>query len=317
MPKYLLSALAILLPSSLMAAEYEVPGDFSSIQAAVNASVDGDSIRVGPGNWPGRLDFRGKQITIESTDGPQATLLDANGVGSVVIFKANETNDSVLDGFTITGGAGTSLNGEITGGGIYVFEASPTILNCVITGNSAYFGGGVGIWQGSPVIRNCTFANNHADGDGGGLRLHEYTELVIEECVFTGNTANVFGGGVAYGNYSEGLHINCLFDSNTAGLRGGAIASACDCNDPVLEQSDFCNSQPDHILGGWQDNGLNEFCPVCKMDVNTDSVVDVNDVLQVIEAWGGCVCVEDIDGDTVVGVNDLLLILSEYGDCPA
>ena len=53
------------------------------------------------------------------------------------------------------------------------------------------------------------------------------------------------------------------------------------------------------------------------MDVNTDSVVDVNDVLQVIEAWGGCVCVEDIDGDTVVGVNDLLLILSEYGDCPA
>ena len=317
MPQPKLTYLALLMSSTLMAAEYQVPGDFSSIQEAVNASVDGDLIQVGPGSWPGRLDFRGKQITIESTDGPQTTTLDANGVGSVVIFKANETSNSVLDGFTITGGTGSSLNGEITGGGIYVLEASPTIRNCIITDNSAYFGGGVGIWQGSPVIRNCTFTNNHADGDGGGLRLHEYTDLLIEGCVFTNNTANVFGGGVAYGNYSEGLHINCFFDSNTAGLRGGAIASACDCNDPVLEESDFCNSQPDHILGGWQDNGLNEFCPVCKMDVNTDSIVDVNDVLQVIEAWGGCVCVEDIDGDTVVGVNDLLLILSEYGECPA
>tara|TARA_Y100000589_G_scaffold294223_1_gene299718 strand:- start:2201 stop:3154 length:954 start_codon:yes stop_codon:yes gene_type:complete len=309
--------LAALLASTAMAAEYEVPGDFNTIQEAVNGAVDGDVIRVGPGTWPGRLDFRGKQITIESMDGPSTTTLNANGVGSVVLFQSSETTNSILDGFTITGGTGSLLEGEITGGGIHVVESSPTIQNCIITGNTAYFGGGVAIWEGAPIIRGCTFTNNHADGDGGGLRLHHYSQLSMENCTFTNNSANVFGGGINYGHYSQGLHANCFFDSNVAGLRGGAIASACDCNDPALSNSDFCNSQPDHILGGWEDEGSNEFCPVCTMDVNADSVVDVNDVLQVIEAWGGCVCVEDIDGDTVVGVNDLLLILSEYGECPA
>ena len=317
MNRFLLCMLVLTLNANTPAGEFAVPGDFSSIQAAVNQAVDGDIIRVGPGSWPGRLDFRGKKITVESTNGPDATTLDANGIGSVVIFKARETANSILDGFTITGGTGTLHEGEKTGGGIYVFESSPTIQNCIISDNSAYFGGGVAIWEGAPVIRDCLFTNNHADGDGGGLRLHYYAQLSMDNCTFTNNTANVFGGGINYGHYSQGLHANCFFDSNIAGLRGGAIASACDCNDPTLSGSDFCNSQPDHILGGWQDSGQNEFCPVCTMDVNADAVVDVNDVLQVIEAWGGCVCVEDIDGDTVVGVNDLLLILSEYGECPA
>ena len=185
-----------------------------------------------------------------------------------------------------------------------------------MTGNSAYFGGGIGIWEGGPTLENCLFTDNHADGDGGGLRLHHFSYPVLQDCVFTNNTADVFGGAIAYGNDSDGQHINCIFDGNTAGLRGGAIASACDCNDPQLWNSDFCNSLPDHILGGWHDNGGNNFCPVCAMDINADGTVDVNDVLQVINAWGNCVCVEDVDGDTVVGVNDLLAILAEYGSCP-
>ncbi|MEE2906326.1 MAG: right-handed parallel beta-helix repeat-containing protein [Planctomycetota bacterium] len=305
-----------LLASAVLGTEYEVPGDFPSIQDAVNAASTGDTINVGPGTWPGRLDYRGKDLLIRSTAGIEDTILDANGVGTVVIFTSGEGPGAILEGFTITNGSGQLHQGEMTGGGIQIVESSPTIRDCLITNNTAHNGGGIAIWESSPVIEHCTFTYNHADGDGGGLRLHHFTTLILQDCTFTENSAQVFGGAIAYGNDSDGEHIDCQFDSNTAGLRGGAIASACDCNDPQLWGSNFCNSVPDHILGGWQDFGGNEFCPVCAMDVSADGTVDVNDVLQVINAWGNCICVEDVDGDTVVGVNDLLAILSEYGPCP-
>ncbi|MBG80194.1 MAG: hypothetical protein CMJ39_05730 [Phycisphaerae bacterium] len=312
-----LSALLAISPSAL-GADYAVPGDYASIQDAVNAASSGDVITVGPGTWPGRLDFRGKDLTVRSSDGPESTTIDSNGVSSGVLFRTQEGPGAVLEGFTITGGTGSlHANESFTlGGGIAVVSSAPTIRNCILTKNSAHFGGGIGIWEGSPVIEDCLFIANHATGDGGGLRLHEFSYPIIRNSSFLQNTADVFGVGIAYGNDSDGQHIDCMFDGNTAGLRGGAIASACTCNDPNLSGSSFCNSLPDHILGGWQDNGGNDFCPVCAMDVDADGDVDTDDILQVISAWGGCICVEDVDGDTVVGVNDLLAVVAEFGDCP-
>ncbi len=312
-------ALTILLGSStgLSAAEWDVPGDFSSIQAAVLAAAAGDVITVAPGTYTGRLDFRGKDVVVQSSDGPEHTIIDGGGMTSCVLFLQGETNDAVLDGFTVTGGRGSMHESFLTGGGIHIVNSSPSIRNCVLRNNTAHFGGGIAIWEGSPSIENCVFEYNHASGDGGGLRLHYYTTAIIRDCVFFENTADVFGGGITYGHYSEGQQIDCIFDGNTAGLRGGAISSACDCNDPRLIRSSFCNSVPDHILGGWQDFGGNDFCAICDMDVTADGVVDVNDILQVIAAWGGCICVEDVDGDTVVGVDDLLAVIAAYGDCPS
>ena len=49
-------------------------------------------------------------------------------------------------------------------------------------------------------------------------------------------------------------------------------------------------------------------------DVNGDGVVDFNDLLLVLSAWGDCAgCAEDVDGDGMVGFTDLLLILSAWG----
>ena len=305
-----------LLSSAALAAEHDVPGDFQNIQQAITAASSGDIINVGPGTWTGRVDFRGKDLWIRSTSGMEATILDAQGLSSVVMFISGEGSGAILEGFTVTRGTGQLFQGDLTGGGVQIVESSPTIRDCHFTNNNATFGGGVAIWEGSPVIEDCLFTNNSANYDGGGLRLHHFTTLILQNCTFQDNSAGVFGGAIAYGNDSEGEHIECEFDGNTAGLRGGSIASACDCNDPQLTGSNFCNSIPDHILGGWQDYGGNDFCPVCAMDLNTDGVVNVNDVLQVINAWGGCVCVEDVDGDNVVGVNDLLAVIGEYGQCP-
>jgi hypothetical protein len=55
----------------------------------------------------------------------------------------------------------------------------------------------------------------------------------------------------------------------------------------------------------------------CLADVNGDGMVDVQDLLQLLGAWGLCVCCdEDIDGDRFVGVPDLLQLLAAWGPCP-
>ncbi len=60
------------------------------------------------------------------------------GSGNVVVYNESIDPTSLLDGFTITGGASQS------GGGMYNFKASPIINNCVFTNNAAAANGGTG-----------------------------------------------------------------------------------------------------------------------------------------------------------------------------
>ena len=79
-----------LLSGVAIGADYSVPGDFPAIQEAVNAASAGDVINVGPGTWPGRLDFRGKDLTVRSTSGAEVTIIDSNGIGSTILFQTEE-----------------------------------------------------------------------------------------------------------------------------------------------------------------------------------------------------------------------------------
>ncbi|MCH2132235.1 MAG: YHYH protein [Phycisphaerales bacterium] len=49
----------------------------------------------------------------------------------------------------------------------------------------------------------------------------------------------------------------------------------------------------------------------CDSDITTDGQVDVNDVLDIVGAWG--TDAHDTDGDGVCGVNELLQVLQEFG----
>ena len=53
----------------------------------------------------------------------------------------------------------------------------------------------------------------------------------------------------------------------------------------------------------------------CPEDVNGDGEIDVDDLLEVIGAWGECPgCDADVDGSGDVGVDDVLAILSVWGE---
>ena len=312
----LTTLIGLLIAAPASAAVFSVPGTHATITEAIQAAVDGDTIRVSPGTWEEFVDFRGKAISIESIAGPDKTILSAIPGNPCVVFVNGEPSSAQLKGFTVKDGQGMSYLGSTVGGGIYILESSPTIQDCIIENNEAEFGGGMHIALGSPMISDCLFRNNESVSNGGAVRIHDNAFPAFTDCVFESNHTNDFGGAIAYGNDSTGVHDDCIFEGNTADIRGGAIYLGCSCSDAQVSGSDFCNSVPDHIVGAWSDNGGNDWCPVCEDDINADGHVGVEDLLAIISAWGPCVCLEDINGDAIVDVNDLLLIIGDWGTCP-
>ncbi len=114
-----------------------VPGDYATIQAAIDAAVEGDTVLVDDGVYTGEgnkeIDFRGKAITVRSKNGPENCVIDCENSGRGFWFHSSETRDSVLRGFTIQNGRVEDDNG----GAIYCDGASPTIVGNIITDNSA------------------------------------------------------------------------------------------------------------------------------------------------------------------------------------
>ena len=55
---------------------------------------------------------------------------------------------------------------------------------------------------------------------------------------------------------------------------------------------------------------------VCGADLDGNSVVDVDDLLSLLAAWGPCAdCPQDLDDSGSVDVDDLLALLAAWGDC--
>jgi len=139
-----------------------IPADYATIQAGIDASEDGDEIIVSPGTYVENINFAGKAIilgslfyTTHDTSYISQTIIDGNQDDSVVTFDSEEDSISVLTGFTITNGLADY------GGGIYCVSSSPSLENVTITNNSAEWGGGIYCYRGSsPILVNCIFWNN-------------------------------------------------------------------------------------------------------------------------------------------------------------
>ena len=88
------------------ATERHVPGQYPTIQQAIDACVAGDVVVVADGVYsgPGNTDmgFWGLAITVRSANGPESCTIDGQGTATSAFgFWYEEGPDSVLDGFTI------------------------------------------------------------------------------------------------------------------------------------------------------------------------------------------------------------------------
>ena len=179
--------------SGLAAADQlDVPGQYLTIQAAIDAARVGDTVVVADGVYtgPGNRDIRflGKAITVRSENGPVNCIIDCQGTQQDphrgFDFDGGETAETVLDGFTITNGStppGAILD-EFNGAGILFRDGSPTVKNCIITNNWA------GCWGGAmccslfgdsnPTIINCTIADNYSNAEGAWVSWPSFSESV-------------------------------------------------------------------------------------------------------------------------------------------
>jgi parallel beta-helix repeat protein len=87
---------------------------------------------------------------------PDTTIINAEGTDT---HAAAFTADATLDSFIIRGGD------AVNGGGVYIENASPALVNCVIALNdSSSNGGGVYCTGSSPRLLNCSIVHNEAEG---------------------------------------------------------------------------------------------------------------------------------------------------------
>ncbi len=164
-----------------------VPGEFSTIQAAIDRADIGDTVLVADGTYSGtgnvNLDFSGKDFVLISENGPHNTIIDCQFSGRAFYFHSGETSAAEINGFTITSGF------EVAGGGVYITDAAPTFKYCIVKScQSATAGGGICVFQGTPSFIKCVLHDNYASE--GGAMSAEFSDVTVNSCVVAANTSS-------------------------------------------------------------------------------------------------------------------------------
>lgn len=252
---------------------------FDTVQEAIDIAEQGDIIIVLRGTYTGEgnreIDFKGKQITVRSTDPNDPAVVaetiidcDASETDSSCgfIFQSYETPQSIVAGLTITGGYN-----EFGGGFHCKSSARPTVTNCIFRDNRASFGGGIYTNNAGPRLINCTFSNNQADVGGAIYCFAEAADCnaTIDDCLFQGNNAIQNGGAIYNNGQVNSVLTNCVFTENTSSSGGGAMRNTYSAN-PTLTNCIFYNNQAQTYGGGIRNsNDSNVTITNCTFSANS------------------------------------------------
>ncbi len=184
-----------------------VPSEYPSIHDAISAAQDGDTVLVSPGQYCGGFSFQGKNIVLKSSGSANNTFIESPFSDfHCVSITGGEDSTAVLEGFSITNWNFDSTAEEGRqpvdhGGGIYIVNSSPTILN--------------------NIIRNC-----ETTGSGAGLYIYGSSPTLIGNTIKDNKAySSSTGGGIWAGGGSGGTRslriIDCTIEGNESGTTGG------------------------------------------------------------------------------------------------
>lgn len=186
----------------------------TNIQAAIDASVDGDTILVTNGVYvlPREISIN-RSVRVESVNGYTSTVISGND--NYRCFSLSHSN-ALVRGFTLTHGLASE------GGAVSL--SSGVVQDCLLKENKGRYKGGGAFLSGSGILRNCIVVGNRVyDGWngtvwGGGIYMSQGG--VVENCTVVGNEANAGWYGDAGGGiycYGVGMSVrNSVFYRNTA-----------------------------------------------------------------------------------------------------
>ncbi|MFT5314411.1 MAG: hypothetical protein ACI9UK_000231 [Candidatus Krumholzibacteriia bacterium] len=224
------------------------------------------------------------------------------GCGGGVMFNSS---NAVLENVYIHGNTG------ILGAGVFAFESTPTLIDCVIENNPSFFdnlgaapaGGGIHALDSDLTMINCTVSGHTDQINGGGIYLagiNAASSLDITGGEISNNSARDNGGGL-YINGGSLTATGVLVDSNTklassSFMRGGGIYAT---NATVVLDSLTCSFNESNVGGG------------IELANNTSATVTnslLNDNLGFF--WGGGLAYDSnaagsISGNTFVGNNSV------------
>ncbi|MBN1805771.1 MAG: right-handed parallel beta-helix repeat-containing protein [Sedimentisphaerales bacterium] len=230
--------------------------DVSLYETILSGDLDGNDIEV---NSPSELEIILDMMYLE----PDPSFLE-NSYHVVTSSLTDKT--AVMDGFTITAGTAYGMHGGIftadRGGGIYNYQGSPRVINCIFSKNVASVGGGMYNYKSSPILANCTFKDNDEGmhnyksnpilsdckfiGNMGGGMSNEESNLELTNCTFSSNLAR-YGGGM-YNLFSNLILIECTFSGNV-GHEGGGMHNDLRCS-LTLVNCTFIENSTDRWGGG-------------------------------------------------------------------
>lgn len=233
-----------------------VPSQYSSIQAAVAAATDGDTIELETGTYSGPQNrsilLVDKILTFAGTGStPSQTVIDGENVGRLFEVHTNNRARSVrFENLTIFRGSANQgagvrvdrgaaafhncmldanqvpLPGSSTtnGSAVYVFRGSLTLENSTVSNNAAASNGAIYLRDSGFLIANCEFRGNLAQGNGAALALDRASGS-LTTCTFLSN-ASVNSGGALFDQGGSAVELEyCLFQNNSSNALGSACSA--------------------------------------------------------------------------------------------
>ena len=171
-----------------------------SIQGAVNAATNGDTLKIQAGAYPELVVISNKDLTLEGgyngtftvRDGGD-TVVDAQQAGTTLWIMSSSSR---VDRVHLRGGAGYPQN-LWCGGGALLHGSWVEFADCRLYSNTAAFGGGlfVGLDAYAKLTGATEVYSNAAVWSGGGAFVDGRCDLVHSNTTVYGNVANEGNGG--------------------------------------------------------------------------------------------------------------------------